>query len=99
MIYTKRYSTFLAFLAALLLFSAPTYSAECQRSDGQTAVARAAQLTGSKEAITADQQAEILSCLTLAAQITETTIEGLRAGSLPFKAIRYEAQPTQDDER
>lgn len=99
MIYTERYMNFSVFLAALLLFSTPSYSAECQRSDGQTAVARAAQLTGSKEAITADQQAEILSCLTLAAQITETTIDGLRSGSLPFKAIRYEVQPTQDDER
>jgi hypothetical protein len=85
------------FIAWLVLLPSLAYSAECQRSEGQTAVGRAAQLTLGKEAITASQQAEILACLTLAAETTETTIKGLREGEIPFKAIRYEAMPADAD--
>ncbi len=86
------------FLAIIIIFPSLAYGAECQRAEGQTAVGRAAQLTGGEEAITAAQQAEILACLTLAAQVTETTIKGLRDGEIPFKAIRYEAMPADLDE-
>lgn len=98
MIYKKQHTSFSVLLAALVLFSATAQSAECQRIDGETAVARAAQLTAGEEAITAEEQAEILACLTLAAQVTEKTIKGLRDGEILFKAIRYEAMPADPDE-
>lgn len=57
---------------------------------GQTPADRAVELTQGEEP-PPGQHEEILACLALAAQIAETTVEGLRTGAIPFKALRYES--------
>ncbi len=71
-------------------------SAECHANPGQTPAYRAAALTQG-EAIAPDQLAEILACLALAAQTADATVEGMRSGDVPFKAIRYEFRPEGEE--
>ncbi len=83
-------------IALLLLLSKPAYAIECRSGDSQTAAERATELTAA-DSLDPVHDVEILACLARAAQDAQDTIEGLRAGALPFKAIRYEVLEADGD--
>lgn len=87
---------YISVLILFLFLPYPAYAIECRSGDSQTAADRATELTA-RDAVDPAHDVEILACLARAAQDAQDTIEGLRAGALPFKAIRYEALEADED--